>query len=59
MIFLPLNICSSLLLLGKVPINIKKELRLVVEELGNLAEPFLTGEQQRVALKCLEHFGSN
>ena len=59
MIFLPLNICSSLLLLGKVPINIKKELRLVVEELGNLAEPFLTGEEQRVALKCLEHFGSN
>ena len=31
----------------------------MVEELGNLAEPFLTGEQQRVALKCLEHFGSN
>ena len=59
MIFLPLNICSSLLLLGEVPINIKEELRLVVEELGNLAEPFLTGEEQRVALKCLEHFGSN
>ena len=59
MIFLPLNICSSLFLLGEVPINIKEELRLVVEELGNLAEPFLTGEEQRVALKCLEHFGSN
>ena len=59
MIFVPLNICSSLLLLGEVPINIKEELRLVVEELGNLAEPFLTGEQQRVALKCLKHFGSN
>ena len=59
MIFLPLNICSSLFLLGEVPINIKEELRLVVEELGNLAEPFLTGEQQRVALKCLKHFGSN
>ena len=59
MIFVPLNICSSLLLLGEVPINIKEELRLVVEELGNVAEPFLTGEEQRVALKCLEHFGSN
>ena len=59
MIFLPLNICSSLFLLGEVPINIKEELRLVVEELENLAEPFLTGEQQRVALKCLKHFGSN
>ena len=59
MIFLPLNVCSSLLHLGEVPINIKEELRFVVEELGNLAEPFLTGEQQRVALKCLEHFCSN
>ena len=59
MIFLPLNICSSLFLSGEVPINIKEELRLVVEELGNLAEPFLTGEQQRVALKCLKYFGSN
>ena len=26
--------------------------------MGNLAEPFLTGEQQRVALKCLKHFGN-
>ena len=59
MIFVPLNICSSLLRLGEVPSNIKEELRLVVGELGNLAEPFLTGEQQRVALKCLQHFGSN
>ena len=59
MIFLPLNVCSSLLHLGEVPINIKEELRFVVEELGNLAKPFLTGEQQRVALKCLEHFCSN
>ena len=59
MIFVPLNICSSLLRLGEVPSNIEEELRLVVGELGNLAEPFLTGEQQRVALKCLQHFGSN
>ena len=59
MIFVPLNICSSLLLLGEVPVYIEEELRLVVEELGNLVEPFLTGEQQRIALKCLKHFGSN
>ena len=59
MIFLPLNICASLLLWGEAPLNIKEELRLVVEELGNVAEPFLTGEQQRVALKCLKYFGSN
>ena len=59
MIFLPLNDCSSLLHLGEVPPYIKEELRFVVEELGNLAKPFLTGEQQRVALKCLEHFCSN
>ena len=59
MIFLPLNVCSSLLHLGEVPPYIKEELRFVVEELGNLAEPFLTSEQQRVALKCLEYFGSN
>ena len=58
MIFVPLNICSSLLRLGEVPSNIKEELRLVVGELGNLAEPFLTGEQQRVALRCLKHFGN-
>ena len=59
MIFVPLNICSSLLLLGEVPVIVEEELRLVVEELGNLVEPFLTGEQQRIALKCLKHFGSN
>ena len=59
MIFLSLNLCSSLLDLGEVPGYIKEEVRPMVDELGNVAEPFLTGEQQRVALKCLEHFGSN
>ena len=58
-IFVPLTVCSSLLLLGEVPVNIKEELRFMVEELGNVVEPFLTGEQQGVALKCMEHFGSN
>ena len=59
MIFLSLNLCSSLLDLGEVPGYIEEEVRPMVDELGNVAEPFLTGEQQRVALKCLEHFGSN
>ena len=59
MIFLSLNLCSSLLDLGEVPGYIEEEIRPMVDELGNVAEPFLTGEQQRVALKCLEHFGSN
>ena len=58
-IFVPLTVCSSLLLLGEVPVNIKEELRFMVEELGNVAEPFLTGEQQGVALKCMENFGCN
>ena len=58
-IFVSLTFCSSLLLLGEVPVNIKEELRFMVEELGNVAEPFLTGEQQGVALKCIETFGSN
>ena len=58
-IFVPLTVCSSLLLLGEVPVNIKEELRFMVEELGNVAEPFLTGEQQGVALKCMKNFGSN
>ena len=56
-IFLPLNVCSSLLLLGEVPENIKGELRHAVDELGNVAKPFFTGEHRRIILNCLEHFG--
>ena len=56
-IFLQLNFCSSLIHLGEVPKNIKEELRYVVEELGNVAKPFLTGEKLSVALTCLRHFG--
>ena len=56
-IFLPLNVCSSLLLLGEVPENIKGELRHVVDDLGNVAKPFFAGEHRRIILKCLEHFG--
>ena len=56
MIFLQLNSCHSLIHLGEVPKNTKEELRGVVEELGNVAKPFLTGDKLRVALTCLEHF---
>ena len=55
-IFLQLNFCSSLIHLGEVPKNITEELRYVVEELGNVAKPFLTGDKLRVALTCLEPF---
>ena len=56
-IYLPLSSCSSLIHLGEVPKNTKEELRGVVEELGNAAKPFLTGDKLEVALTCLKHFG--
>ena len=55
-IFLQLNFCSSLIHLGKVPKNITEELRYIVEELGNVAKPFLTGDKLKVASTCLKHF---
>ena len=56
-IFLQLNSCHSLIHLGEVPKNTKEELRYVVEELGNVAKPFLTGDKLKVASTCLKHFG--
>ena len=56
-IYWPLSSCSTLIHLGEVPKNTKEELRGVVEELGNAAKPFLTGNKLKVALTCLEHFG--
>ena len=56
-IFFQLNFCSSLIHLGEVPKNITEELRYVVEELGNVAKPFLTGDKLKVASTCLKHFG--
>ena len=56
-IYLPLSSCFSLINLGEVPKNTKVEIRGVVEELGNAAKPFLTGDKLEVALTCLEHFG--
>ena len=40
-----------------MPKNITEELRYVVEELGNVAKPFLTGDKLKVASTCLKHFG--
>ena len=59
MIFRPLSIFSSMRRYGEVPANLKEGLRLFVEHLGTVAEPFLTGEQQRITLECLECFGCN
>ena len=56
-IYRSLSPCSSLIDLGEVPKNTKEELRGVVEELGNAAKPFLTGDKLEVALTCLKHFG--
>ena len=56
-IYLLLSSCSSLIHLGEVPKNTKEELRVVVEELGIAAKPFLTGDKLEVALTCLKHFG--
>ena len=56
-IFLQLNLCSSLIHLGEVPKNITEELRYVVEELGNVAKPFLTGDKLKIASTCLKYFG--
>ena len=56
-IYRSLSSCSSLIHLGEVPKNTKEELRGVVEELGNAAKPFLTGDKLEVALTCLKHFG--
>ena len=56
-IYRSLSSCSSLIHLGEVPKNTKEELRGVVEELGNVAKPFLTGDKLEVALTCLKHFG--
>ncbi|XP_078350876.1 uncharacterized protein LOC144635666 [Oculina patagonica] len=57
-IFQLFNVCYSLLLLGKIPKNIKEELTDVVTELGDIALPFFKGKQRKIILKCLEHFAN-
>ena len=58
-IFSLLEYCSASLPSGIAPENIMKYLRELVEELWKVVEPFLASEQQRIALKCRERFGSN
>ena len=57
-IFRLLNTCASLILLGPVPDNIKAELGVLVNELGEITLPFYKGEERQTILKCLKHFGS-
>ena len=59
LIFPLFNVCSSLLLLGKVPKNVKEELKDVISDLGKMAVPFFKGKQRKVILKCLEHFSTD
>ena len=58
-IFPLFNICSSLLLLGNVPKNIKEELKDVISDQGKMALPFFKGKQRKIILKCLEHFSND
>ena len=59
LIFLLFNVCSSLLLLGKVPTNVKEELKDVISDLGKMSVPFFKGKQRKIILKCLEHFSTD
>ncbi len=59
LIFSLFNVCSSLLLLGEVPKNVKEELKDVISDLGRMAVPFFEGKQRKIILKCLEHFSTD
>ena len=59
LIFSLFNVCSSLLLLGEVPKNVKEELKDVISDLGKMAVPFFKGKQRKIILKCLEHFSTD
>ncbi|KAJ7392833.1 hypothetical protein OS493_010493 [Desmophyllum pertusum] len=58
-IFQLFNVCSSLLLLGEVPTNIKEELKDLVTDLGEMTYPLFKGERRKIILKCVENFGSS
>ena len=58
-IFPLFNVCSSLLLLGKVPKNIREELKDVISHLGKMAVPFFKGDQRKITLKCLKQFSND
>ena len=53
-----LRTCASLILLGTVPNNFKKELGEVVTDLGEITLPFFKGERRKIILKCLANFGN-
>ena len=57
-IFKMLNTCTSLILLGTVPHNIRAELGTIVKDLGELILPFYKGKERAAILTCLKHFGS-
>ena len=58
-IFPLFNVCSSLLLLGNVPKNIKEELTDVISYLGKMTVPFFKGKQREIILRCLKHFSND
>ena len=58
-IFPLFNVCSSLLLLGKVPKNIREELTDVISYLGKMTVPFFQGKQREIILRCLKHFSND
>ena len=58
-IFPLFNVCSSLLLLGNVPKNIKEELIDVISDLGKMTVPFFKGKQREIILRCLKHFSND
>ena len=53
-----LRTCASLILLGTVPNNFKKELGEEVTDLGEITLPFFKGERRKIILKCLANFGN-
>ena len=62
-VFVLLNYCWSLCLLGEIPANFNQEMRRIVIVLGNLALPFYgeesDGHRFRIIKACLEKFGEN
>ena len=62
-VFVLLNYCWSLCLLGEIPENFNEEMRRIVIELGNLALPFCSEESDkhrfRIIKECLKNFGDD
>ena len=62
-VFVLINYCWSLCLLGEIPENFNQEMRRIVIVLGNLALPFCCKESDEhrftIIQECLEKFGAN